>query len=115
MTPPRHFGVRSGPTEDAYSTKELPLPRFLMLSPLRAGRLRFVPFSSSAQAQFGVEIGPRGPRLYEEQEPRHATLNVGAASSRRTMTTAAGSFDDIQTASVRGWSDANAFAIRSAR
>ena len=70
MTPPRHFGVRSGPTEDAYSRKELPLPRFLMLSTVAAlvGSV-LLPFTSPAQAQFGVEIGPRGPRLYEEREP----------------------------------------------
>ena len=61
-------GLLNLPSTD--STKELPLPRFLMLSTAAAlvGSV-LLPFSSPAQAQFGVEIGPRGPRLYEEREP----------------------------------------------
>ena len=37
---------------------------------------------SSAQAQVGVEIGPRGPRIYETATGSHATnaTNVGVAS-----------------------------------
>ena len=69
VTSPVTSGVRSRLTE-THTREELPLPRFLRLSTVAAlvGSV-LLPFSSSAQAQFGVEIGPRGPRLYEEREP----------------------------------------------
>ena len=62
----RHFGVAWSPWTPIL--EELPLPRFLMV-PTLAALLGSVLLPSSAQAQFGVEIGPRGPRLYEEREP----------------------------------------------